>query len=54
MKKLAGISSSTLENMTADKHVSMDVLERICTALDCELADAVELVPEEKQSQKYN
>lgn len=34
--------------MTADKHVSMDVLERICTTLDCELADVVELVPEEK------
>ena len=49
LKKIANISPATLANMAADRHVSMDVLERLCTALDCDFSDIIEAVPCEKR-----
>ena len=37
------IASSTLSKMGKNEYVSLDVLVRICCALDCELSDIVEI-----------
>lgn len=37
----AGIFKSTVEKMNRGDNVSMDVLERICRALHCDIADIV-------------
>ncbi|OAZ17114.1 Cro/Cl family transcriptional regulator [Lactococcus lactis RTB018] len=37
-----GITSATLSRLSKNKGVSLDVLERICCALDCEIGDVVE------------
>lgn len=42
LKKMTGLSSTTLANLSANKPVSLDVLLRICDVLDCELSDVVE------------
>lgn len=52
LKDLAGISSSTLANIAADKHVSMDVLERICSALNCNAGDIMDFLPDQNQEIK--
>ena len=45
----AGISSATLAKMKKDgATVSSDVLVKICTALECTLADIIEIVPNNK------
>ena len=40
----AGISASTLTKLTKGECVHMDMLVKICTALECDLSDIVELV----------
>lgn len=40
-----GISKSTLAKMGKDEYVSMEVLEKICKLLECQLSDIVEHIP---------
>lgn len=47
VRKLSNISASTFAKMTRNEYVAMDVLIRICTALDCSFDDIVEIVREE-------
>ena len=45
----AGISSSTLANMGKNQSVSLETIERVCYALDCEIGDVVSIEkPKEK------
>ena len=36
-----GISKSTIDKMNRGENVSMDVIERICRALRCDISDVV-------------
>ena len=48
---LAGISPATLAKMKKDgATISSDVLVKICTALNCEIGDIVEIVPYNKSN----
>ena len=42
LKQLAGISSSTLAKLGKNEYISMDSLERICSSLNCDVADVME------------
>lgn len=42
LKDLAGISSSTLAKLGKDEYVSMEILGKICLALDCNIGDIAE------------
>ncbi len=42
-----GITSSTIAKMGKNKAVSMEVLGKICTALDCNIGDIVDVVKED-------
>lgn len=46
----AGISNSLIAKMGKNENVTVDVLVRICSALNCGIDDIMELVPEDKQS----
>ena len=46
LTELADVSSSTIAKLNRDEYVSLEVLERICRALHCEIGDAVELSKE--------
>lgn len=48
----AGISASTLTKLTKGECVHMDMLVKICTALECDLSDIVELVPYNPPNEK--
>nr|WP_244147539.1 helix-turn-helix transcriptional regulator [Streptobacillus ratti] len=39
---ISGISTSTISKMSNEKYVSLEVLERICNVLDCEIGDILE------------
>jgi len=43
-----GLSSSTVAKMTNNESVTLSVIERICRELDCNIADVVEYVKEQK------
>ena len=42
----AGVSPATITKMGKNGHVTTEVLLKICTALDCQIEDIMELVPE--------
>ena len=46
----AGISNSLIAKLGKNENVTVDVLLRICTALDCGIDDIMELIPDEKQA----
>lgn len=43
----SGVSPATLAKLGNDENVNMDVLVKICTALECEISDIVEVIPDE-------
>lgn len=46
LRTLTGVSYSTLLKMENGEYVSLDVLERICRSLDCQLSDIAEVLPD--------
>lgn len=46
----AGISNSLIAKLGKNENVTVDVLVRICSALDCGIDDIIELVPDDKQA----
>ena len=48
LRLAAGLTTNMIANMGKGKHISMETLLRICEALDCDIADVVELVRDNK------
>lgn len=45
LKDAAGISFNVLARLGKNRSVSLDSIEKICTALDCGIGDVVEIIP---------
>lgn len=45
----AGIATSTMAKTAKDENVSLDVLARICRALDCTMDDILDVLPAENE-----
>ena len=41
----------TMSKLSKNENVSMDVIEKICTVLKCDIGDIMEFVPDEKEEQ---
>ena len=52
LKECAGISFNVLAKMGKDETVSMESIEKICIALDCNVGDILEVVNDEKETTK--
>lgn len=46
LRTLTGVSYSTLLKMENGEYVSLDVLDRICRSLHCQLSDIAEILPD--------
>ena len=46
LSSMAGVSSATITKMGKNGHVTTEVLLKICTALDCQVEDVLEIIPE--------
>ncbi len=46
LTEMAGVSASTIAKLSHDEYVSLEILERTCRALHCEIGDVVELSKE--------
>ncbi len=46
LRTTAQLSSSTVAKLTHGENVSTAVLLKICTALECDIADIMEIVPD--------
>ena len=49
LTELADVSYSTIAKLNRDEYVSLEVLERICRALRCDIGDVVELTEESEK-----
>ena len=48
LSEAAGISNSLIAKMGKNENVTVEVLVRICTALNCSIDDIMELVSDDK------
>lgn len=48
LRSLAYLSSGTIAKLGKNENVTTDVLVRICSALECDLSDIMELQPVSK------
>ena len=49
LRLAADISTTTLAKLGKDETVSMDVMLRICTVLDCNIGDIIDAMKENEQ-----
>ncbi len=47
LEEMAGISHYTMNKLTRDNNVTVDVLEKVCRALGCSLDEIMEFVDNE-------
>ncbi|MBQ8108999.1 MAG: helix-turn-helix transcriptional regulator [Clostridia bacterium] len=52
LEKLAGISHHSILKMNRDEDVSTEVLTKICSALQCNVQDIVEFLPDNSHSEE--
>ena len=45
----AGFSANIITRLKRDHYVALDSIEKICYALDCDVDDILEFIPEEKE-----
>ena len=44
-----GISRTTIAKMGRDENVSTEILSKICAALNCDIGDIMEMIPDNNQ-----
>ena len=56
--KIAGVGMNTMAKLARNEMVSLEVMVRICRALNCTLDDVIDILPENKteivQTEKEN
>lgn len=48
LKEMASIGNSTMTKLAKDENVTMDVMAKICNALNCTMDEIVEILPDEE------
>ena len=46
LRRSAQISTCSLAKLGKDENVNMDVLKKICAALQCDIGDIMEMIPD--------
>ena len=50
LQKAAGISWASVTKLSKGESVSMEVLMKVCSALECNIGDILDLIPVEEHS----
>lgn len=48
LRELSGISTASMAKLGRGDNITTDVLLRICVALDCQISDILETLPDEE------
>lgn len=43
LQKISGVSSTSITKLAKNENVNTEILEKICTALDCDICDIMEM-----------
>ncbi len=49
LQRLSGVSSATITKLGRNENVNTEILQKICTALNCDICDIMEMKTEEKR-----
>ena len=49
LRELAGIGNSTMTKLANNENVTVEVMAKICSALNCKMDDLIEIIPEEEE-----
>ena len=49
LQKMAGISSASITKLGKNENVNTDILQKICSALECDISDIMEMVPDNQE-----
>jgi DNA-binding Xre family transcriptional regulator len=52
MRRAAGISPNTLTKLNRDEEVTMTIINKICTALQVDVGEVMEFLPDSATSEK--
>lgn len=50
LQKMAGISSASITKLGKNENVNTDILQKICSALECDISDIMEMIPDKQGS----
>ena len=51
LRAMTGVSTTTMSRLSKDENVSTEIVERICSALNCDVGDIMEFIPDKKGEQ---
>ncbi len=54
LQRLSGVSSATITKLGRNENVNTEILQKICTALECDICDVMEFVPNTDKEEKKN
>ena len=46
LQQLSGVSSASITKLGKNENVNTDILQKICTSLECDISDIMEMVPD--------
>ncbi len=49
LREMASIGNSTMTKLANNENVTIEVIVKICKALDCSMEDIVEIISDEKE-----
>ena len=52
LRIMTGVSTTTMSRLSKDENVSTEILSKICAALNCDVGDIMEFVPDRKDKQE--
>lgn len=48
LAEMAHCSQATIWKINRNEYLSLEVIDRICTALNCKIEDVIEIIPSDK------
>ena len=52
LRTMTGVSTTMMSRLSKDENVSTEILSKICAALNCDVGDIMEFVPDRKDKQE--
>ena len=49
LQAAAGISSASVTKLAKNENVNTEVLQKVCTALNCDIGDIMEMIPQDNE-----
>ena len=50
LKELSGIGNSTMTKLANNENVTVEVMAKICNALNCSMDDVIEILPDREET----